>query len=181
MVARRLTRFGVRFVIGGSLALIAPWVAVVSTTILIGMILIGAGITFMILALEAQSGGKGMGPLLLGMVGSVTGACLLIWPVMTALSLTALLATYSTLSGILMLGFALDLRPVHGWSRLVLGGSVALLLAASMWFQFPLTGASAVSTVVGLNLLTMGFCLFALQDFGASASASSSDHTDMSI
>jgi len=153
----------------------------VTVPVLIGAILIGAGITFVILALEAQTGGKGKGPLLLGLVGMVTGACLLIWPAMTAVSLTALLATYLALSGVLTLAFALDLRPARGWSWLLVGGSIALLLAASMWFQFPLTGASAVSTVVGLNLLTTGYSLFALQGFGASASASSSDHADMSI
>lgn len=181
MLARRLTRLGIRFVIGGLLALSAPWLPLVSVTIPIGVILIGAGITFIILALEAQTGGKGRGPLLLGMVGSVTGACLLIWPSMTAVSLTALLATYSVLSGVLTLGFALDLRPVQGWSWLLLGALVAVLLAAAVWVQFPLWGALAVGSLVGVNLLTMGWSLVALQGFEEAARPSSIDHTDMAI
>ena len=181
MVARRLTRLGFRYVIGGLLALLAPWVGAVPLTILLGLILVGAGITSIVLALEAQTSGKGMSPLLLGMVGSVTGACLLIWPAMTAVTLTALLATYSALSGLLLLGFALDLRPVRGWPWVLLGGAVAMLMAASIWFQFPQTGELAVGSLVGLDLLTMGFSLIALQGFGAAAYPSSSDHTNMSI
>jgi len=159
----------------------APWVGFVSVTLLIGTILIGAGITFIILALEAQTSGKGKGPLLLGLVCMVTGACLLIWPAMSAVSLTALLTTHLALSGVLTLAFALDLRPVRGWSWPLVGGSVSVLLAASMWFQFPLSGALAVGCLVGLNLLTVGWSLIAMQGFEASARPSSSADTNMSI
>lgn len=181
MVARRLTRLGFRFAIGGLLALLAPWVSVVPSSILLGLILVGAGITFIVLALEAQTSGKGMSPFLLGMVGSVTGACLLIWPAMSAVTLTALLATYSALSGLLLLGFALDLRPVRGWPWVLLGSVVAMLMAASIWFQFPQTGEVAAGSLVGLDLLTVGSSLIVLRGFGAAAYPSSSDHTNMSI
>lgn len=181
MVARRPMRLGSRFVLGGLLASMAPWVGLVSVTLLIGTILIGAGITFIILALEAQTGGKGKGPLLLGLVCMVTGACLLIWPAMSAVTLTALLATHLTLSGVLTLAFAFDLQPARGWSWLLVGGSIALLLAASMWFQFPLTGALAVGSLIGLNLVAMGLSLVAIHGFEASAQSGSSADTDMSI
>lgn len=181
MVARRLTRLGWRFVIGGVLALAIPQISAISVTVLIGMLLIGAAINFIILALEAQSRGKGQKPLLLGLTGAVTGACLLIWPAMTAVTLTALLATYSAVSGLLTIAFALDLRPASGWPWLLFGGSVGLLLAAPMWFQAPLAGASAVGSLVGVNLLTLGWSLIAMQGYAASAQPSSSDDTDMAI
>lgn len=177
MATRRLTKLGSRFVIGGALALIAPWLRGVSVTVLIGMILIGSGITFIILALDAQTGGKGRSPLLLGLVAAVTGACLLIWPGMTTVTLTALLATFLALSGFLTLAFAVDLQPVRGRFWFHLAGAVALLLAVSMWYQFPLFGSVAVGSLVGFNLLMMGGSLIGLRAFETPAQTD----TDMSI
>ncbi|NHZ73361.1 MAG: hypothetical protein GWP16_02690 [Nitrospirae bacterium] len=164
-VAGRLTKLGLRFGLGGVLALVAPQVDVASVAILIGLILVGAGVGFVVLALDAQTGGKGMVPLLLGMVGLVTGGFLLIWPAMTPVSLIALLATYSLLNAVLMLVFGMQLRPIRGWIWLLAGSTVSASLAASIWYQVPLSGGSSIGALVGINLLTMGGCLVALQGF----------------
>ena len=169
MVAGRLTKLGLRFALGGVLALVAPQVEAVSVAILVGLILVGAGVGFVVLAFDAQTGGKGMTPLLLGMVGSVTGGFLLIWPAMTSVSLIALLATYSLLNAGLMLVFAMQLRPIRGWVWLLGGSAVSMSLAASIWHQVPLSGDSSVGALVGINLLIMGCCLVALQGFEVSA------------
>ena len=83
------------------MALIAPGVRVVPMPISIGVLQIGAGLFFVALAFEAQTRGKGLLPLLLGFVSLVTGVCCLIWPSMTPVTLIALLATYSILTGAL--------------------------------------------------------------------------------
>ncbi len=166
MVNARLTKLGLRFAIGGAAALLAARVEAVPVSVSMGVLLLAAGIGFVSLAFEAQTEGKGMIPLLLGLVAWVTGACLLIWPSMTVVTLVALLATYSTLSGSMTLLFASQLRPTRGWSWVLLAGVISLLLAGSTWVQFPLSGAAATTSLVGLNLLAMGGALVALQALG---------------
>lgn len=166
MVNARLTKLGLRFATGGAAALLAARVEAVPVSVSMGVILLGAGFGFVSLAFEAQTEGRGMIPLLLGLVAWVTGACLLIWPSMTFMTLVALLATYSTLSGSMTLLFASQLHPTRGWSWVLLAGVISLLLAGSTWLQFPLSGAAATSSLVGLNLLAMGGALVALKALG---------------
>ena len=145
------------------------------------MISIGASISTVLLAFEAQTWGKGMMPLLAGLVGGVMGICLLIWPGMSPVDLTALLATYFILRGGLTQAFARRLRPVSGWVRLLLVGLGSLLLAASIWVQFPLSGSRALGLLVGVELLAMGGALVGLQGFGEPEMTESTDNTDMAI
>jgi len=181
MVARKLTRLGFCFGVGGLLAIATPWVDVISVTIPIGAIMIGAGIVFVFLAFEAQTWGMGMTPLLLALVGFVSGGCLLIWPQMGPVPLTALLATYFLLGGVLTLAFSRDLRPAAGCGRLLSSGLISLLLAASIWYQLPLSGRLAVGSLVGVDLLTMGFALGCLEGFSGSEPTASIDDRDMAI
>ncbi len=91
MVNARLTKLGLRFAIGGAAAFLAARVEAVPVSVSMGVLLLAAGIGFVSLAFEAQTEGKGMIPLLLGLVAWVTGTCLLIWPSMTVVTLVALL------------------------------------------------------------------------------------------
>ena len=145
------------------MALSAPWVGASPMTIIAGLILILAGINFVILALEAQAVGKGRAPFLLGLSTGVTGVCLLIWPSMTGVTTTALLSTYLITAGVLTVAFGLDFRPVRGWSWFVFAGAGSVGMAASTWFQFPLSGEMAVGSSIGISLLGMGGSLIALQ------------------
>ncbi len=178
---RYLTRFGFRFGVGGLLALFALRLQFVPMPIAIGVLLVGAGLGFVALAFEAQTGGKGMLPLLLGLVALVTGVCFLIWPSMKPLTSIALLATYSSLSGGLTVTFALQLRPLGGWRWVLVGGIVSMLAAAAIWFQFPISGPAAESLLLALNLLTAGVWLVALRGVGPSRSTRPANDTDMSI
>jgi uncharacterized membrane protein HdeD (DUF308 family) len=122
-----------------------------------------------------------MTPLLLALVGFVSGGCLLLWPQMAPVPLTALLATYFLLGGVLTLAFSRDLRPASGWVRLLSSGLASLLLAASIWYQLPLSGRLAVGSLVGVNLLTMGLALGGLEGFSGSEPMGSIDDRDMAI
>lgn len=168
MVNARLTKLGVRFAIGGAAAFLAARFDAVPVSVSMGVLLLAASFGFVSLAFEAQTEGKGLTPLLLGLVAWVTGTCLLIWPSMTVVTLVALLATYSTLSGSMTLVFATQLRPIRGWAWVFLAGVVSLLVAGCTWFQYPLSGAAATTSLVGLNLLAMGGALVTLQALGPS-------------
>lgn len=174
-------RFGLRISIWGMLAFASPWIGLTPVTALMGAISIGAGITTVLSAFEAQTWGKGMIPLLLGLIGGATGICLLIWPEMTPVDLTALLATYFVLRGGLTLAFGWRLRLVSGWIRFLVVGSSSLLLAASIWYQLPWSGPRAVGLLVGIELLAMGAALVGLQGFGGPEMMNSTDDRDMAI
>jgi hypothetical protein len=58
---------------------------------------------------------------------------------------------------------------------------ISLLLAASIWYQLPLSGRLAVGPLVGVDLLTMGFALGGLEGFSGSEPTGSIDDRDMAI
>ena len=178
---RHLTSLGARFAIGGCLALMAPWVRIVSLPISIGVLQIGAGLLFVAFAFEAQTLGRGLVPFVLGLVSLVTGVCCLIWPSMTPVTLIALLATYSILTGALTAILGLQLRPFRGWHGLLVGGGIALLAAVGVWFQFPFRGPSAAGFLLGAILLATGGWLVGLRGPESRSSAGTRNDTDMSI
>jgi uncharacterized membrane protein HdeD (DUF308 family) len=53
-------------------------------------------------------------------------------------------------------------RPEQGWGWLVTSGVVSVLLAVMIWGQFPLSGAWAVGTLVGVRLLMSGIVLIGI-------------------
>jgi uncharacterized membrane protein HdeD (DUF308 family) len=180
-VYRHLTKLGARFGIGGFLALIAPWLEAVPMPISIGVLLIGAGLQWVAFAFEAQTQGKGMLPLLLGLVSGVTGVCCLIWPSMTPVTLIALLATYSTLTGTLTAALGLQLRLIDGWNWVLVGGTGSLLAAVAIWFQIPFSGSVAAGCLLSVNLFAAGGWLAGLRGLERPVWESTRSDTDMSI
>lgn len=153
---------GVLIVIAGFLSLMSPLAGGLSITVVIGTMILLAGIMQLVLVFRAGSFGEGLFLALLGLLGVVTGGYTLMHPAEALAALTLLLSAWFVASGILEIIAAFNGRDTRGWGWILFSGVVSVLLGLMVWNQFPLSGAWAVGTLVGVRLLFSGFSLISV-------------------
>ncbi|MEE8060819.1 MAG: HdeD family acid-resistance protein [Gemmatimonadales bacterium] len=152
-----LTALGVVQIIVGILALGSPLASGIGITMLIGSIILLAGIVRLFGAFKCGSFGAGILGFLGGLVAILAGGYLLSRPGAGLAALTWILALYFVISGIGEVIVGLGMKPVRGWGWSVFSGVVGLLLGIMIWRQFPLSGAWAVGTLVGIYFIMGGW------------------------
>ncbi|MBW2417972.1 MAG: DUF308 domain-containing protein [Deltaproteobacteria bacterium] len=153
---------GIIQVILGFLAMSAPLYAGVVVIFVVGFFAIAGGVVQMVFAFKAPSFGRGVLRFLLGGLMLLGGLAIEAHPLMGLATMTLMLAMYFIADGITRVVLAFDLRPEQGWSWLVVGGLVSLVLGILLWRQWPLSGAWAVGVLVGVNLMISGWQLIIL-------------------
>ena len=148
---------GVATIVLGGLALLAPLLTGIAVSVLVGVLLIGAGIMRAVFVRDAPTWPSRALALLLGLLSVLAGTLLVLDPVMGLMSLALLLAVYFLIDGVAELVEAVRLSPQpRWWTRLVSGGA-SVVLSALIWWGWPLTGAWAVGALVGIRLLFSGW------------------------
>lgn len=160
---------GVLIVIAGFLSLMSPLAGGLSITVMIGTMILLAGIMQLVLVFRAGSFGEGLFLALLGLLGIVTGGYTLMHPAEALAALTLLLSAWFVASGIIESIAAFGARDNKGWGWILFSGIVSVLLGLMLWSQFPLSGAWAVGTLVGVRLLFSGFSLISVAGSVSSA------------
>jgi uncharacterized membrane protein HdeD (DUF308 family) len=160
---------GVLIVIAGLLSLMSPLAGGLSITLVIGAMILLAGIMQLVLVFRAGSFGEGLFLALLGLLGIVTGGYTLMHPAAALAALTLMLSAWFVASGILESIAAFGARENRGWGWILASGIVSVLLGLMLWSQFPLSGAWAVGTLVGVRLLFSGFSLISVAGSVSSA------------
>jgi uncharacterized membrane protein HdeD (DUF308 family) len=77
-------------------------------------------------------------------------------------ALTLFLAAFFFAQGLIEVINGFGARPAQGWGWLLASGVVSILLALMIWRQFPISGAWAVGTLVGVRLLMSGTVLLSI-------------------
>ncbi|MFV8819650.1 HdeD family acid-resistance protein [Haliea sp. E17] len=156
----RLT--GILLIVVGILALLAPLAAGLSITLLIGGLLLFAGLVQLSLVFRTGSFGQGLVLVILGLLSLFAGLFSIMQPAEALAALTLVLAAFFAASGVIEVATAFAARPSQGWGWLLFNGIVSLLLGFIIWQQFPLSGVWAVGVLVGVRLLTTGWLLVAI-------------------
>jgi uncharacterized membrane protein HdeD (DUF308 family) len=154
--------FGILLVVLGVLAIATPLVAGLSVAMAIGALLIVSGVAQLFLSFRGGSVGAAIGIALLGVLAIVCGGYMLVQPGAALAALTLFLAALFFAQGLIEVINGFGARPESGWGWLVASGVVSVLLAVMIWAQFPLSGAWAVGTLVGVRLLMSGIVLIAI-------------------
>jgi len=153
---RNMTILGVISIILGILALMAPAIAGLSVVVLLGMVVLAAGVVRMLWAF----GSDGVWSFALGTLTFLCGLALLANPLFASGVLAIVLAAYFILDGISEIGAGFGgTGPGRGW--LVFAGVVSILLGALIWAQFPLSGAWAMGILLGIKLFLVGLVMIA--------------------
>ena len=164
---------GIGIVIAGVLAVLSPFIAGLSVTIAVGVLLIVSGVSRLFLAFKMGSFGRGLLMFVLGVLTLVAGGYLVARPGMGLATLTLVLAAYLFVEGVFEIIYAFRLRPIKGWGWTLFGGIAALVLGIMIWRQFPVSGIWAVGTLVGFHMVFAGSSMASLSRAARSAAKES--------
>ena len=140
----------------GVLAIIVPLVSGIAVTILVGGLLVLRGVTHMVYAWNTRRYGGLLWEILLGIVYTLTGAFLLLHPMLGLASLTIVLAAYLLLESILEFILSFLLRPWPGSGWLLAVGILTLILAILIWWLWPSSTLWVIGTLVGISMFLSG-------------------------
>ena len=73
-----------------------------------------------------------------------------------------LLAIFFWADGAMRIVLSFQARPLRGWGWILFGGVLSVLLGFLIFRNWPLSGAWAVGTLVGIDLLYTGWSMIAL-------------------
>lgn len=147
---------GVLLIIIGLFALMAPLIAGVAVTVLLGWLLILGGVAHLIVSWHLRHAGGLIWELLIGLAYIVIGVFLLAHPVAGLVALTAFLGCYLLIKAIFELIMWFRLRRVHGGGWVLFDAIVSLLLSALIWLHLPNSATWVIGTLVGFGILFSG-------------------------
>lgn len=151
-----LVALGVLTVIAGGLAVAAPLGSGLGMVIFLGVALVIGGIARIIAALGADSFGQGALAFIGGLLGVVAGLVMAARPGLGLATVTLMIATYLLIDGLAGAILAFRVRPESGWGWMFLSGLVTVVLGIVLLAEWPISGAWALGTLVGVNLLFSG-------------------------
>ena len=140
----------------GVIAIFLPLVAGVAITAVVGWLLLLSGALHLVFAWRSGSAGAVVWEILLGVLYGAIGMYLLVRPVAGLASLTLALAIYLFVEAVLEFMLAFQLRPARGTGWLAADGIVTLVLAGMIWMAWPSSAAWAIGTLVGVSMLFSG-------------------------
>ena len=157
-----LNWLGIALIVLGVAAVLVPAVAGSAVVIVIGFILLLAGIVAVVRGLKAEdSAEKAMG-LTLGTITGLAGIAVIGHPLFGLAFLALLLVGYFVAEGVWKIIVSFRYKPATGWQWLLVSGVLSLMLGLLIWSQWPISGMWAVGVLVGVNLLGTGLALVAL-------------------
>jgi uncharacterized membrane protein HdeD (DUF308 family) len=158
-VGGHFTWLGVVLIVLGIAAILTPATAGSAVVVVIGLILLGAGVAAAFRGLQTSTGMEKVLGLVVGIVTALAGVAVLGHPLFGLALLTLLLAGYFMVDGLCKAVVSLRFRPARGWLWLLISGGVSLVLGVLLWSQWPMSGLWAVGVLVGLNLISTGLAL----------------------
>jgi uncharacterized membrane protein HdeD (DUF308 family) len=106
---------------------------------------------------------------LIGLLYLAGGAVLWLNPLGGAVTLTVILAVVLVVDGVFRSILAFQVRPRTGWTWLLFGGIVSIILGIMIWRQLPSSALSILGLLLGINLIFSGLSFLMLGNTKASA------------
>ena len=166
-VSSKMKLMGWLSIIFGVLAIAMPWVAGQSILMLVGILVMAAGIMRMIWAFQAGSLGKGVLVFLIGVLTLLAGVAVIAHPLMSSAVLSIMLAVYFLADGFSELIAAFSVKEGKGW--LLFDAVVTIILGIMIFTGFPLSGTVAIGVFLGIKLLFVGITMLTIRSAAKNA------------
>jgi uncharacterized membrane protein HdeD (DUF308 family) len=155
--SRWLTISGILVTISGIAAILVPAVASVAIAILIGWVLVFAGVAMGIRAFGLRTQrGEFAWRFVEALLALAAGLCILLFPLEGTLTLTFFLTAWLLASGALLLYVAWRIRGLPGVGWLASAGGLSVLLGVLIAVELPSSAAWAIGLLVGVDLVFWG-------------------------
>jgi uncharacterized membrane protein HdeD (DUF308 family) len=146
----------VLLIVFGVFAVILPIVSSIGITILIGWLVVFAGIARLGHAFQSENVDQTLWMLMLSIYYLTAGAYLLMGPDLGVVGLTLVLGIFLAAEGVANLIAYFSTRNRGGSKWMLLDGVVPLMGAAMIWDRWPLSSAWVIGTLVGISMATTG-------------------------
>ena len=166
-VGSKMRWMGWLSIILGILAIAMPWVAGESILLMVGVLVMAAGIMRMIWAFQAGSLGRGVLVFVIGVLTLLAGVAVIAHPLMSSAILTIMLAVYFLVDGFSELIAAFSVQEGKGW--LLFDAVVTIILGIMIFTGFPLAGTVAIGVFLGVKLLFVGITMLTIRSAAKNA------------
>jgi uncharacterized membrane protein HdeD (DUF308 family) len=153
---------GITLVVLGMITAFAAVFSNFITVVVLGCILIAAGIAQLIHTFRARGRENMLLNVLSSLLYLITGGIVLYNPIVGALGLTLLMAAYFFAAGVIRCVKAVQHRKESGWGWLLFGGIVNIVLAMLITVGWPVTAFWVIGLFVGIELFMNGVAIIAL-------------------
>jgi uncharacterized membrane protein HdeD (DUF308 family) len=153
---------GILSIIFGLVAMASPAVAGTAVVIVIGALLLVAGVVQIVSVFRSEGWSSKLPPVILGVITGLAGLGVLGHPLLGLTFLTLLLVIFFIAEGVWKTIASFSYRPAPGWLAMLASGIITLVLGILIWRQWPVSGLWAVGILVGIDLLMTGISLVAL-------------------
>lgn len=154
-----LTGPGIALVALGILAASAPLITGVAIEILVGSLILVAGVVRILRASKAKSWGGGLLNLITGSVSALCGILMLGHPLFGLGFLTLVLIGFFMVEDFSKLYFSLRLRPKRGWASAFFEGIVAILFGIFILMRWPSSERWTIGLLVGCDIILGGYLM----------------------
>lgn len=147
---------GIVYVLAGFVALGSVVMATVASVLIVGVMMIVAGIAEIINAFQLKGWGRFLVWLLLGALYIVAGFITFENPLFAAAILTLLLGASLVASGIVRIILAFSMKREQPWIWLLLSSVVTLLLGLLILAHWPVSSVYVLGIFLGIDLVMAG-------------------------
>ncbi|WP_421723012.1 HdeD family acid-resistance protein [Bauldia sp.] len=148
---------GIVFLIGGVFAIAMPFIATLAVTTIVGIALAFVGVVQIVQAWSSRSWGGFIWQLIMGLVITVGGVVIWLFPIQGALALTIVAAAIFLAKGVMQLILGFQMRPNAGWGWMVFSGLLAVVIGVLIWLYFPASTVFTLGTLAGISLIFSGW------------------------
>jgi len=146
-------------VILGIVACVAPLMSGLAIAVVVGLVLLAAGVLVGLFGLHARESGKGNLALVIGGLAGICGLVLIVQPGAGLSVVCWILIAYMLISGGSEVALALRLRPDEGWAATLGGAVISIAAGLVLWYGWPISGARAIGLLVGSKLISSGWAI----------------------
>jgi uncharacterized membrane protein HdeD (DUF308 family) len=147
---------GILLIVGGVLSIAVPAFAGLAASVFFGWLVMLAGAAHLVYAWSERGAGTAIWQVLIGIIYLAAGGYMLYMPAAGVVALTAVLAVYIALEGVMELALFGVVRKLPGSVWFLVDGIVSLLLAGLIFWGWPASSFWVVGTLVGISLVFSG-------------------------
>lgn len=151
-----IVALGVVYVVAGVIALGSLLMATVATVLIVGIMMIIAGVAEVINAFQIKTWGRFLLWLALGVLYIVAGLAAWDNPLLTAVWLTLILGAVLVASGVMRIFLGFSMKEGTPWVWVVISGVVTLLLGGIILVHWPVSSLWALGIFLGVDLVFAG-------------------------
>ena len=151
-----IVALGVVYLIAGFIALGSVAMATVASVLIVGVMMIIAGVAEVISAFQIKSWGKFLLWVLLGLLYVVAGFVTFQNPLLAAVLLTLVLGASLVASGIMRIILAFSMKREAPWIWVALSGVITVLLGVLILARWPVSSLYILGLFLGIDLIMAG-------------------------